>query len=75
MPLFGSNADRTARPVLSDEQISHLVNTIIPLYLRVIAADAQIAEDHGDERLAAQFRRQADQATEMLEALDAMESI
>jgi len=75
MPLFGSNADRTARAVLSDEQISHLAHTIIPVYLRVMAEDAETAADHGDERLAAQFRRQADEANEMMEALDAMETV
>ena len=74
MPLFATNSNRNARPVLSDVHLSHLTNTIIPAYLRLMEEDAATATEHGDERLAELFRRQAEQAKEMMEALDAMES-
>lgn len=74
MPLFGTNANRNARPVLTNDHLSLLTNSIIPAYVALMESDAAVAADHGDEGLASQFRRQAEQAREMMEAVEAMES-
>lgn len=72
MPLFATNANRNARPVLTDDHLS-LLNNIIPAYEALMEADAKVALDHGDEGLAQQFRRQGEKAAEILAALEAME--
>jgi hypothetical protein len=72
MPLFPTNANRNARPVLTDEHVSLLTN-IIPAYVGLMEADAKVALDHGHDRLAQQFHHQGEKADEILAALEAME--
>ena len=47
---------------------------LIPAYVALMEADAKVAlDDHGDEGLAQQFRRQGEKAEEILAALEGMD--